>query len=59
MNGEKRYTEDEWNKAALARPTATKEPRAKVAANAAVRDRMIEMGAYQGNNKDEFDGLPD
>ncbi len=52
---------EEWDEAALARPTATtpRKSRSGKAAEAAIRDRMAEWGVGPGQANDEFDGLPD
>lgn len=58
----KQITPDQWDQGVLAKPTSAKPPRAKVAANAAIADRMSEMGVYagaKGGNGDDFDGIPD
>lgn len=59
-NGSKVYTEEEWDRAGLAKPTATNtpKPRGARAAAQAIAARMHDFGVSRGVDDDEFDGLP-
>lgn len=56
----KTYTEEEWDRAGLAKPTATNvpKPRGARAAAQAVAARMQDFGVSRGQDDEEFDGLP-